>query len=261
MKKKAGTADSVRILIVMAVCNGEKWLDEQLESIIRQMTSKDRLLISLDPSEDLSMSVVKNRADRDQRIFWKNGPGQGVQSNFESLLVWARDMMEENGYYPENTVICMSDQDDVWMKDKLEIIRREFSNPILKAMVHNSVVTDENLKPISQNTYFDDHKTGTSYLSNVIKNGFQGSAMAFQSTLLDRVLPFPDQIPMHDQWIGLNALKEGPVIWEDRPLMYYRRHEGNASSLQHSSLGKMVSWRLQIMKAMKERNREMESRK
>lgn len=74
--------------------------------------------------------------------------------------------------------------------------------------------------------------------------------MAVKRDFLTKVLPFPENIPMHDQWMGLIAEKKGSVAFLNTPLIKYRRHSDNVSSLHHSRLSHMVKFRANLISAL-----------
>ena len=74
--------------------------------------------------------------------------------------------------------------------------------------------------------------------------------MAFRNEAKKYILPFPDNLPMHDQWIGLVCEKRGKVSLIDEPLILYRRHSDNASSDTHAGFVQMLKWRINIVSAL-----------
>lgn len=74
--------------------------------------------------------------------------------------------------------------------------------------------------------------------------------MAFKRELLDYCLPFPEKIPMHDQYLGLMAEKHGEVEFIPEKLIKYRRHSKNLTKLNHSGILQMLKWRFEIIRAV-----------
>ncbi len=74
--------------------------------------------------------------------------------------------------------------------------------------------------------------------------------MAFSRRLVPFIVPFPDNIPMHDQWIGLMGEKAGKVSFIDKQYIYYRRHDGAVTGGK-TSLRQKLQWRAGIIKAIK----------
>ena len=78
--------------------------------------------------------------------------------------------------------------------------------------------------------------------------------MALSKELVTMFMPFPEKIPMHDQWIGLIAQRcSAEIVFEDKPLLLYRRHGANASETggEHAGVFQMIKWRLSILKALR----------
>ena len=87
-------------------------------------------------------------------------------------------------------------------------------------------------------------------LSNIFKNKYLGCAMAFRKSLIDKILPFPTDIPMHDMWIGIISATCGKQYFINTPLIDYRRHERNASPDKRRGLVQMLVWRWSMIKNM-----------
>lgn len=226
---------AVRASVVMAVYYGEEYLAEQLSSILLQMDAADELLISVDPCGDGSKEIALKFAARDARIRVMDGPGAGVIKNFEAALKRAKGQF-----------VFLSDQDDVWLEGKMAAVLEELAREGVMAVVHNASVTDETL----QNVFgrFFEHGFHSGIVRNIIRNRYIGCCMAIRRGLLDIALPFPDDIPMHDQWLGLLAARHGRVAYIDRPLMLYRRHAGTVTGRSKAGMLTRLNWRLCIAK-------------
>lgn len=74
--------------------------------------------------------------------------------------------------------------------------------------------------------------------------------MAFRRELKDDILPIPKRVPMHDQWIGLIGELKGKVVLIDTPYILHRRHASNSSDLKHSNPSQILTWRINIIKAL-----------
>lgn len=223
------------VSVAMAVYNGEKYLKQQLDSILPQLTESDEIVISLDPSMDNSKLILDSYQDK--RITIIDGPGKGVISNFENAI-----------QHTQNEIIFLCDQDDVWNLEKVEKVLSAFDNNV-KVVMHDAKIVDENLN-IIENSYFSFRKSKLGILHNVLKNSYIGCCMAFTKELKEYILPFPDHLPMHDQWIGLVGEIKGKNILLENQLMLYRRHKDNVSNIEHSNLSQMIKWRISIIKAL-----------
>lgn len=222
------------ISAVIAAFNGERFIADQILSVLPQLGAGDELLVSDDnPSDPGTAEAVKRLAESDGRIKYLTGPSKGVIKNFEFLISRAK------GDY-----IFLCDQDDVWLEGKVEAVMKEFDRGA-DVVMHNAYITDGALDRTGATT-FEMNRAGTGIIKNIVKNTYQGSCMAFRSELKKYILPFPDRLPMHDQWIGLVGEKHGSVRLIDRPYLLYRRHGSNLSGNGSSALQKL-KWRIDIV--------------
>lgn len=224
------------VSIAMAAYNGARYIGEQIASILPQLSENDELIISLDPSTDGTEKVIS--AFGDSRIRLLDGPGQGVIKNFENALNHCR-----------GGLIFLCDQDDVWAVDKVRCVEETFDQTGALLVLHDAEVVDGELHPL-QPSFFLLKGTRTGFWRNFVKNSYIGCCMAFRAELLPFILPFPQTLPMHDQWIGLRAEKKGSVALLRKPLLKYRRHGDNVSGDTHASVTQMIKWRLQLLRAL-----------
>lgn len=214
----------------MAVFNGDKFIRQQIDSIMGQMKADDELIISIDPSIDDSKKIALEYAEGDKRLCVLDGPGMGVVKNFENALNSA------SGEY-----IFLSDQDDIWLEDKMSRVLDVLMKENVLAVVHDATVVDEDLNTLSKSYYKNGFYSGI--LKNIIRNRYTGCCMAFKRKLLEYATPFPENLPMHDQWLGIAAKKYGDVEFIDRPLIYYRRHENTVTGHKKAGILKKIKWR------------------
>lgn len=226
------------ISVAMAVYNGEKFIEEQINSILPQLKDTDELVISYDKSSDKTYDIISNYAKIDQRVKVIDGPGKGAIYNFENAII---------NCTKEYIFLC--DQDDVWVSDKVETVLKEFSKTNADLILHDAVVVDENLNKI-KSSFFKARRCKKGILRNIIKNSYIGCCMAFNCRLKMYILPFPKSLPMHDQWIGLVAEKYFNVHFLNKQLIKYRRHKNNVSNDTHSDFLMMLKWRLNILKGL-----------
>ena len=223
------------ISVALAAYNGEKYIKEQLYSILCQLKEKDEIVISLDPSTDSTERILSSY--HDDRIKLIHGSGSGLIKNFENAIA-----------HTSNDIIFLCDQDDIWTNDKVDCVLNSFSDGIYVVM-HDCSIVDEELNVIEP-SFFQHRRTKLGIVSNIIQNSYIGCCMAFRKELKEYILPFPDPLPMHDQYIGHVGEIKGKNKLIHKPLLYYRRHGKNVSSTSHSSLFQMIQWRFQIIKAI-----------
>lgn len=222
--------------VAMATYNGEKYIKEQIESILKNMNEFDELVISDDGSTDNTIKIIETFQKKDKRIKLVYGPKKGVKQNFANAI------KNTAGKY-----IYLSDQDDVWCDNKIEKVMETFNKEKCLIVVHNADIVDGNLNSKNQ-TFFEFRNSGSGRLKNLYKNTYIGCCMAFDSSLKDKILPIPNNIEMHDQWIGMIGEKYGKSMFIDECLIKYRRHEDNVSDMKHYPLFKMIRNRIVFMK-------------
>jgi glycosyltransferase involved in cell wall biosynthesis len=233
------------VSIALAAHNGSNYLAEQVASILPQLRPDDELVISIDPSTDATHAIAQNLAAFYPQVAVLDGPGRGVQANFEQLIAAC------SGRH-----IFLCDHDDIWMPDKIAEVLWAFDSSKAALILHDAEVVDQDLNTLAP-SFFAQRGSKPGYLRNVFKNSYIGCCMAFASSLKPVILPFPRAIPMHDQWIGVLAQKYGGVHFLDKPLIKYRRHGQNATSLQHAGLFQMLKWRRDLARALQQRDKEL----
>ena len=217
------------VSVAMATYNGEKYIKEQLDSILSQLSINDELIISDDGSKDGTVDIINKYIKKDKRIKLFDGPKKGVIKNFENAISYC------SGKY-----IFLSDQDDIWMNNKVEKVLLTFNNERCTCVVHDAVVFNSNNGEIVADSFYKLRKSKNGIIKNIWKNSYIGCCMAFDEKMKKKILPIPDDIEMHDQWIGLLNDKYGKSIFIDDKLLKYRRHDNNVSSLSHHKLSKML---------------------
>lgn len=224
----------IRVSVAMAAYNGEKYIKEQIETILAAMGRDDELVISDDGSTDATRKIVQEFVAADGRIRLIDGPRQGVKKNFENVLLACR------GEY-----LFLADQDDIWKEEKIERVLSVFEEKKCAVVIHDAAVVAEDGKEILMSSFFEWRNSGAGALKNIWKNTYIGCCMAFKRELLDKVIPVPDNIEMHDQWIGvINDLKKGGTYFLPEKYLLYRRHGENASNMSHYGVAKMIRNRL-----------------
>ena len=224
----------MKISVALAAYNGEKYIAEQLSSVLSQLSENDEIIVSDDNPSGKTRDAVLSLGD--SRVKYTEGEGKGVVRNFENALKLA-----------SGDIIFLCDQDDVWLPGKVSAVIKAVENGS-DLVLHDARITDENLETISP-SYFALHGTNTSFARNLVRNTFVGCCMAFTKEVLEAGLPFPD-VPMHDWWLALLAMKKGfRVTLIDTPLILWRRHGENVTGGK-TSLRQKIGWRLSILRAL-----------
>jgi glycosyltransferase involved in cell wall biosynthesis len=222
----------------MATYNGEKYLAEQVESILQQLGENDELVVSDDCSTDNTIKILENFNDKRIKIFHneknnKLSSFQMVTKNFENALKNA------SGDY-----IFLSDQDDVWLPNKVEVMLHLLQEDCLA--ISDSWLVNDKLEKLYKSSKFKPYVKG--FLSNFGRTKNLGCAFAFTKKIKDYVLPFPKGLVSHDIWIHALSELKFKTVYTEEPLFYYRRHTSNLSDVQKSknSLFFMIKYRAMI---------------
>ncbi len=218
----------MKISVCMATYNGEKYILEQLNSILVQIKDSDEIIISDDHSTDNTIEVIKSLNDKRILISYNNGD-KGFTSNFENALRQAT-----------GDFIFFSDQDDVWLPGKVDTV--SFHLQEYDLVVTNSKVTDEFLN-VTNESFFSIFDSGPGIFKNLAYNTYYGYSMAFRKQILEYALPFPKNREVaFDIWIGFVSEIIGKVKFVKEPFVLYRRNNNTVTTIKKSDrplLGKL----------------------
>lgn len=214
--------------ILMAVYNGEKYLSQQIDSILAQSSRDWHLYICDDGSADRSYDIVLDYAQKypEQITAQKNEtPSGSACANFMGMLKKS-----------EAEYVMFSDQDDFWLPDKVRLTFEKMKQmeqvygdcPLL---VHTEMeIVDSELNRISPSfTRFQRLDPKCNTLNRLLcQNNVTGCTVMINRSLADLVKDAPaGDMLMHDWWIALAAAAFGQIGFVDQPLNRYRQHGGN----------------------------------
>lgn len=221
----------------MASYNGQAYIAKQIESILTNLDSGDELWISDDGSDDETLHIIAQYQKEDARVHLCRGPGRGVKQNFANAI-----------RRTTGDIIFLADQDDIWADNKVEHVLQAFEQTGKKLVIHDAAVVKEDGKTVIEPSFFKLRGCGEGTLKNIWKNTYIGCCMAFSASLKSLVLPIPDDIEMHDQWIGVLCDKyAGGSYFLPETLLSYRRHEANTSAMTHYPLRRMITNRVNFI--------------
>lgn len=229
-----------RLSAVVGTYQGERFLREQLRSILEQSVALDEIVITDDDSRDSTLAVAESvmadsgipfrilRAERNV----------GVGKNFE------RGLRESSGQ-----IVFLADQDDVWRPDKVERMLEEFSRrPELDLLFTDARLINGDGNSLHQTlfrslgiAYAERRrvKTDRAFYALLRRNVATGATIAVRRTVVQRALPIPDGW-LHDEWLAVVAAASGRIDFLDDPLTDYRQHDRNHIGSGRNDLGSVV---------------------
>lgn len=228
--------EQLTVSVVMCTHNGMEFIEEQLESILSQTRQPYELIISDDNSTDgtldFATAYVKERKNADLSLSnlkfraISNIPGLGVTKNFERAISFA-----------QGELVALSDQDDIWITDRLQQVTQEFElNPHLVLIHSDAMLVNEHNESLNL-TLFESLRASKKELDTINsanplkvflrRNLVTGATTIFRKELFHLAAPFPQEL-LHDEWLGLVASSTGKRIKVLRsPLIRYRQHSRN----------------------------------
>lgn len=205
------------ISVCMATYNGEKYIIEQINSILSQLDECDELIISDDGSTDRTIEIIQQINDKRIRMIYNHNSIHGYTSNFYNALKMA-----------EGDFIFLSDQDDVWMPGKVQKTMEKLQK--FSFTISDAIEVDKELNSICDSRV-KKYRIKRGFVSNLLRSRYIGCCMAFDRNVLDMLFPVPtytNKYP-HDLWIALIGEFYFPSTLIQEPLILYRRHGENCS--------------------------------
>jgi len=218
----------VNVAVLMSSYNGEEYIEQQIDSILTQKTSCDvRLFIRDDGSQDCTVDIIKHYIDQGAPITLFEGENLGYNQSFFKLL----QIVDGYDFY------AFSDQDDVWMEDKLEIAVSTLTNRNKPALYGScSYLVYDELEPFGVT---QQERRKITFYNTIIQNFFPGHSQVMNAALKEKITQNLDyeKIYVYDSWIVNTAIVCGELVFDNTPHTYYRMHKGNAVGFGEGATG------------------------
>lgn len=224
------------ISVAMATHNGERYIAEQISSILCQLSESDELVISDDGSTDATLDVIASFGSPQIRLL-RLSPDRSLRlpervgRNFANALEQCR-----------GSVVFIADQDDVWLRHKVQTMVAALQEADVAISDSWIVGSDDNC---SRLRYGRSSPLGNYLLLGRAK--YQGCCMALRREALRRMLPMPSRMPLYDSYLGLLGELTGRVSYIAEPLILHRLHHANASQSVRNPLLYKLSYRLRLL--------------
>lgn len=235
----------MKISVCMASYNGAKFINSQISSILMQLGDNDELIISDDGSTDDTIKIVNSfNDDRIILLNHKNNnkkrkkvyPHYLVSANFENALKKC-----------SGDIIFLSDQDDIWVENKIQIMLPYFKE---NSLVMSDCYVVDNEGKVVADSFFEGKNVSKGTLKNIIRPIYQGCCIGFTKDVLEIALPFPSRMILHDNWLGILSEHIGKNIFINEKLIYYRRHSENSSFAEGKSKNTIffrINYRIELL--------------
>ena len=232
-----------KVVVLMSTYNGQKYIEQQIESIEQQQDVYIDLVIRDDGSTDQTVAIINNLTKKYDNIILINGGNLGYVKSFSSLVRYAYEQ------YADDCMFAFVDQDDIWKEAKLKIACENIAScdqrkPLL--FCSNSMLIDSYCKEVCEfRPYAPTFKKGTVLYYGTV----QGCSMVFNRKAVELYNSCPPVSCIHDRWMVLICTYLGEVYYSNVPLFYYRVHGENAvgssinRSLVHRLNGKLKRFR------------------
>ncbi len=262
-----------RVNIIMAAYNGEKYIGEQIESIIKSNFKNWKLWIFDDGSTDRTSCIIEEYLHRypDKIMYQKNTANKGVTLNFLEGVQFAaksnNKIKEENTFALSDNMeteeimeyYMFCDQDDVWMPDKInktiqhmKKAEKKFGQDSVVAVFTDAFVVDEKLKVLYPSFYrrskLDTRKVDLPHI--MMENKMIGCTVMFNGPLQKKMYNHPQNARYHDWWTSLTAAAFGHISYLPQTTLFYRQHGGNV--VGNRSFPAYVKKRLASLQKQKE---------
>jgi len=230
----------MKISVCMATYNGEKFIKEQINSILNQLDENDEIIISDNGSNDNTVDVVKNFTDARIKLFiYKRNDTRSHWNKLYNITANFENAINKSC----GDIIMFCDQDDIWEANKISTLKNDLTKK--DCVFSNYCIIDE------ENNVICARKHTTNPLNNPIRvllfPPFLGCTMAVKRSFLRYYLPFPQKLILHDIYIGLIAYLTNKIYFEKKVLTFYRRHNRNVTTASHgktkNNLFRIIAWR------------------
>lgn len=238
----------------MATYNGERFIKEQIDSILCQLSSEDELIISDDGSTDRTLDIISSYDDNRIKLLHHKKKPEYAKIKYSRNFYYATDNFENALQHAQGEYIFLSDQDDVWMENKVEVMCKELQN--VDFVMCNYNIIDEN-NQLMEECLFSNLNFFSGYILNLYNTPFLGCLFAFKRNVLTKCLPFPHNLITHDLWIGCIACKNFKRKFLNTVLVHHRKHTSNTSNVNKKSKNPFfikILYRLRILIALFSRN-------
>lgn len=219
------------ISVCIATYGGERFIKEQVDSILAQLSADDEIIISDDGSTDKTLAILASYQDPRVKVY-QHPKDVTLKKKRLSSFYFATQNFEYALMHAKGDYVFLSDQDDVWKPNKLQAMLPYLSD--YDAVMSSFEIVNEHMQ-VTNPMFWTVQPFKSNALYNIAKNPFIGCCMAFRKDFLCKVLPFPKGLMLHDIWLGMMSLRGRGIKFVAEPLLSYRKHGANVSATSEQS--------------------------
>lgn len=251
--------NSLKVSVALATHNGERFIGEQIASILAQTLPVSEIVLSDDASSDRTVEIVEGLVAEYQKahgsapelVVLRNDPPLKVTQNFAQVIA-----------HCTGDLIALCDQDDVWHPDRIERLAARFDELAVQLVFSNARQVDANGAYLGHDLFeamgmsageralVDD---GRAFEQFMRRNLATGATVMFRRSLAELAAPFPDAW-LHDEWLAVIAAAYDGVRIHDEALTDYRQHDKNEVGMSKMNLSRKFSM---FRQPRTERNRRL----
>jgi glycosyltransferase involved in cell wall biosynthesis len=216
------------ISIAMATYNGEKYIREQLNSILAQTEHDFEVVICDDVSTDSTLSILKEYEKKDYRFrIYENEKNLGYRENFNKAVSLCK-----------GDFIAFSDQDDIWLPNHLQALKENIGENFVCAGRAQRFFGDNTLLDLFQPTNYQVENL-TSQIKKLLfqcyaLNMYQGASQMISRRAVETYFPIEEDEYAHDWALAANAIAENKFIYINKVITKWRKHSAQVTSTHHS---------------------------
>ena len=227
------------ISIALASYNGEKYIGEQIDSILVQTYQDFELVVCNDCSTDNTWLILEEYVQKDNRIkIVRNDTNLGFKKNFEKAIMLCK------GEY-----VALSDQDDIWTENHLEILLCNIGEKSISG--GNAVLVDEIGNPLGKklnevDKFFFFQEDKFLYRILFIHDPIQGASMLMPKSFVEKCLPIPENVLYHDAWFAACACLDNGISYTFEIINMYRQHGENITFSSHNKRRRNIFQKIRV---------------
>lgn len=224
-----------KVVVMLSYYNGEKFIEEQVDSILGQKGVDIYLIIRDDGSSEFGKVAIEKYKNHNN-IDVLDGENLGCTNSFFSLLEYAYK------HYVNFDYFAFSDQDDYWLDEKLlkaTAILENFSQEEMNLYCSNLIVTDSDLNKLGM---MWPENVKVTLENSIVENHCAGCTMVFNKELVSFFFKNkPSEVKLHDKWLFHTCLLFGNVYYDDHSYILYRQHGNNVEGAGFTLKSKIIN--------------------